>query len=93
MKIFCHISTGHCVLRRHLLLMKEENRPTCQQCDENEEETAYHFIAKCPKFNNIRYQIFRKQFLEEENLQNLKVADILKYIKRTKRYDEFLMDF
>ena len=73
--------------------MKEENRPTCQQCDENEEGTAYHFIAKCPKFNNIRYQIFRKQFLEEESLKNLKVADILKYIKRTKRYDEFLMDF
>ena len=93
MKIFCHISTGHCVLRRHLFLMKEENRPTCQQCDENEEETAYHFMAKCPKFNNIRYQIFRKQFLEEESLKNLKVADILKYIKRTKRYDEFLMDF
>ena len=93
MKVICHIVTGHCVLRRHLFKMDKDTSPICQQCDSGEEETAYHFIARCPRFNNTRYQIFKNQFLNENHLPSLKMGDILKYVKKTRRYDEFLMDF
>ena len=37
--------------------------------------------------------IFRNQFLNENHLPSIKMGDILKYVKKTRRYDEFLMDF
>ena len=92
MKVMSHLLTGHCVLKYHLNNMKIDRSPICEQCDTGERETAFHFIGLCPKFNNIRYDIFRHQFLTENQLQKLKVRSILRYVKETGRYNEFLLD-
>ena len=93
MKVVSHMLTGHAVLRRHLFVMKKDISPTCEQCDTGEEETVLHFLGNCPRFSNLRYQIFRKQFLKEEEMRNLKIKNILRFVKKSCRYDEFLMDF
>ena len=83
MKVMSHMLTGHCVLKYHLNNMKIEGSPTCEQCDTGEQESAFHFIGQCPKFNNIRYDIFRTQFLTESQLQHIKVRSILRYVNIT----------
>ena len=59
--------------------------PTCNKCEE-EEETAEHFLLKCPAFAKVMYQIFGKAILMTEDIRKENISTILKYIENTKRF-------
>ena len=88
-KVLCYILTGHAALKRHLTLMDTEETSLCD-CGEGDEETVYHFLGECPAFNNIRYNIFGYHYLNTDQVSSLKIKDIIKYLKKTGRFDEIL---
>ncbi len=85
-RIITHIMTGHSTLQKHLYNMKIEEDPTCEQCLEDIEDLE-HFLTDCPAFATIRQQTFGAAFLKREDLKNLNTKSILRYVKRTKRFE------
>ena len=79
--------TGHTVLKRHLHIMKIAEDPFCEHCNEEEEETAEHFICDCPAFAWARQQTFGAMFLHSEELKTLDLDVLLQYIRTTKRFE------
>ena len=69
--------------------MELEDHSLCD-CGEGDEETVYHFLGECPAFSTIRYNIFGQHYLHTDQLRDLKTSDILKYVKKTGRFDEIL---
>ena len=88
MRVSTHMLTGHCILRYHLCNMEIEPSARCLQCGEEEDETAAHFLGRCPRFNNIRYSIFRRQIIEERDLKDLSINKILEFVRKTRRYEQ-----
>ena len=72
MKISTNMRTGHCVLNYHMANMRKLDSSLCH-CDEGDEETVYHFIGKCPKWANIRHQIFGFVDLTVKQFENLNI--------------------
>ena len=86
MRISTHMLTGHNVLRYHLNNMDMEDSPMCEQCGENVKEDSFHFIAKCTRWSNIRYSIFKFQFLNLEQMKNINVQRVCTFVRKTQRY-------
>ena len=86
-RIATQILTGHANLRRHLYLMGMEDSPICEKCEE-EEETVLHFLANCPRYSYERWSILGHSKIKSEELQYLKLRDIMNYTSRTRRWME-----
>ncbi len=78
--------SGHSTLQKHQCNMKIEEDPTCEQCLEDMEDLE-HYLTDCPAFATIRQQTFRETVLKREDLKNLGIKNILKYVKRTKWFE------
>ena len=85
-KILTQMITGHSTLQRHLEVMKIIPDGTCEQCLD-EDETVQHFICDCEAFHSLRREILGEFFLKQEELQHLDLDVLLKYVKRTKRFE------
>ncbi|XP_052744146.1 uncharacterized protein LOC128199286 [Bicyclus anynana] len=79
------MTTGHCLLNRHLKIMKIIEDSSCPGC--GEEETSYHFIAECPMFALVRWELLGKDTLNEVDLTNLSIGDIVRFTKATGRFE------
>jgi hypothetical protein len=79
------IVTGHCVLNRHLFLLKVRGDPRCPNC--GAVETAFHFMAECPRYDLKRLGHLGKLKLTEEDLPGLTVRKITSFTKATGRLD------
>ena len=88
-KVLCYMLTGHAKLKRHMSLMEIEDSPLCD-CGEGDEETVYHFLGECPAFSTIRYNIFGYHFLRVDQMSELKLRDILKFVKKTGKFEEIV---
>lgn len=79
-----NILTGHNYLQRHLFLMKQVDSPVCEQCGE-EEETSFHFLARCAKYARDRYLHFEANVLTTDIVRSSSLSGLLFYIKSTGR--------
>ena len=78
------IVTGHCCLNNHLKRIKLSVTPTCQCCYEDD-ETAAHFLCECSAYSNTRQRIMGAAYLDYEELLDLDLQIILKFLKGTGR--------
>jgi hypothetical protein len=78
------IVTGHIPLQKHLHTIGAEASPTCPRC-ERTDETAVHFIAKCPAWARRRFEVFGTGEIEDEWLPRLSINQVLKFVKLTGR--------
>ena len=78
--------TGHNTLQRHLHIMKIEEDPSCDECKNDDEETAEHFLTDCEAFCIPRFEHLGKMFLNQRDLRTLELRDILKFVRATKRF-------
>ena len=85
-RIVAQMMTGHSTLQKHLCNMKIEEDPTCEQCLEDIEDLE-HYLTDCPAFATIRQQTLGAAFLKLEDMKNLNIKNILKFVKRTKRFE------
>lgn len=76
--------TGHCMLNRHLKIIGRTNDPSCPEC--GEEETSLHFLAECPMYSLPRWELLGTDRLEQEQLLELKLGDIIRFSKATRRF-------
>ena len=81
-----HMLTGHCTLNKHLWRMNFEQDPSCEHCP-GTEETAEHFLTSCPAYATIRHHTLGNMFLSRNELQNLKINEILSFCDQTNRFD------
>ncbi|CAH2241509.1 jg10676 [Pararge aegeria aegeria] len=65
------ITTGHCLLNRHLTVMRIAEDPSCPECGEM--ETSFHFIAECPMYAMVRWELQGKDSFSVEDLANLSI--------------------
>ena len=82
------IMSGHANLARHRHLCGKAVSPMCP-CGQ-EEETAFHHVAKCHRYNFARYQSFYRHQLEEDDLPRIHARTLASYLKMTKRLENFL---
>ena len=78
--------TGHTILKRHLHIMKIEEDPTCEHCQEDD-ETVEHYICHCEAFAWARLQVFGTHFMKNEELKSLDLDELLQFIRTTKRFE------
>ena len=90
MKISTHIRTGHSILNYHMANMRKLDSSLCP-CDEGEDETVFHFVARCPQWASIRHQIFGKIEMTEGQMKDLKIHKILTFTEKTGRYADFMI--
>ena len=79
------VLSGHAPVARHLFIMKLCDSPMCTRCGLAEETTA-HFLCDCEAFSSLRLQLLGKPVLAVEEVKNLSVYDIAKYIRKSKRF-------
>ncbi|KAI3378370.1 hypothetical protein SNEBB_006622, partial [Seison nebaliae] len=78
------VLTGHANLARHKHLCKKSTSPICASC-KTEEETASHFLARCPRYDPARLQVFGHIKLRESDFRTLPTRDIAAFNKATNR--------
>jgi len=88
MNITTQLYTGHSTLKRHLNLMAIEDANECEQCCEGPEETVEHFLCHCPAFARNRRNTLGNISLNTNELPNLKLSSIIKFVKDTKRFEQ-----
>ena len=54
---------------------------SCRFCEE-EDETAYHIVAECPRLLHKRWECFKEPFLEEEPVWH--PGSLLKFLRKAK---------
>ncbi|CAH2268408.1 jg6277 [Pararge aegeria aegeria] len=62
----------------------ENCRRSCPECGEM--ETSFHFIAECPMYAMVRWELQGKDSFSVEDLANLSIGDILRFTKETGRF-------
>jgi len=80
--IFC--ITGHNPLAKHLCKMGLSDSPTCIHCGEDED--AIHFLGVCERYAALRYEIVQAHTLSLEELQNVPLARLIKFIISSGRF-------
>ena len=86
-RIATQLLTGHANLMRHRYLMKLEDTPICEKCEE-EEETAFHFLAECPAYGSIRHITLGSSILKESDIQNISLRKLLLFTTQSNRWRE-----
>ena len=70
-------------------MMGIEDDDRCEQCEEDDtEETVEHFLCECPAFGRSRRNSLGNISLNIDELPNLSLNKILKFVKSTKRFEE-----
>ena len=88
MNLITQIYTGHSTLQRHLAIMNIEEDGRCEQCEEDDtEETVEHFLTDCPAFGRNRRDSLGNISLSNDELPNLSLNKILKFVRSTKRFE------
>ena len=79
--------TGHCIVRRHLHLMRLVPRATCSFCRMADED-VFHFLADCPTWMTQRSRILGGPSLTLEQLRRATVNQLVSFAELTKRFCE-----
>ena len=87
MNLITQIYTGHTILKRHLHVMTIEDDNICEKCDVGEAETVEHFLCRCPAFARNRRNHLGQISLTKNELPNLSLNNVLKFVKSTKRFE------
>ena len=85
-----YLITGHCSLNKHLYTMHRSNTKLCPKC-ELAEETVTHFLGECPSTSLIRGNTFHNYYMSINDIfdnYNMSTISIIKYTKRTKRFND-----
>jgi hypothetical protein len=85
LRLVTALITGHCELQRHLHIMRLAPGPICPHCRE-QEETAFHFLAECPKWDRVRKAVFDSLTLTLPNLQSITPKKLLTFAEETGRF-------
>ncbi len=75
--------TGHVELNKQLFRLGHIDSSMCP-CNE-EEESADHFLLRCPIFARQRLQLLGNTSVEEREAHELRISDILRFILDTRR--------
>jgi hypothetical protein len=78
------IVTGHSALNYHMSRLNVLNSPTCPKCLE-EDETAEHFVCRCPIYSRPRMDIWGAYELQTSELVSLDIKTILTFVRKTGR--------
>ena len=88
LRYLTQIISGQNKLAAKLNKMDETVVPFCRHCP-TEKETSEHYMARCPAYSEVRFQIFQQT---HTNLlfiiENYKPAKIIEYINKTKRMED-----
>ncbi|XP_076248124.1 uncharacterized protein LOC143187807 [Calliopsis andreniformis] len=80
-RLLSRLLTGHAQLKLHLARMKQQEDRMCSFCEEEEESSA-HVICKCPRLMNARKKYLGKYFLETQEVGQIKLERIVRYIMK-----------
>ena len=86
MRLLSYVITGHSPLNYHFFKLGLSDSPMCDKCG-REEETAYHFIANCDAYCQLRNEVFGAYTLGLEDLRDLEILDLMIYAARSNRFD------
>ena len=86
LRALVQVITGHGPFFAHLETMGLANTRMCQRCLSGE-ETAEHYIGGCPGYELIRFEIFGSGQINAKDFGALRMEDLLKFIKRTRRLE------
>ena len=75
------ILSGHNRLNYQESKIDTSVNSSCRFCEE-EDETAYHIVAECPRLLHKRWECFKEPFLEEEPVWH--PAPFLKFLRKAK---------
>ncbi|MCP3663266.1 MAG: reverse transcriptase-like protein [Gammaproteobacteria bacterium] len=84
LKIVAELFTGHCPLARHLFIRHCAVSPICKYC-EQDEETAWHFLAECPMWANLRFSVWGQFRLRPGRTAGLQPKALLRFTKSSGR--------
>lgn len=87
LSVATEVLTGHGRFHKHLVRLGVTSDGMCHMCLEDE-ETAEHFLTRCPALAICRYEIFGDPFPDLTNATWATPSNILRYIARTKRFKE-----
>ena len=82
------IVSGHGNFAKHRFACGKINSPLCRWCD-GVEETAFHHMAECSRYDLARLCIFGRNKLAEEDLPGLPIQSVVSYVKATLRLKDF----
>ena len=82
------ILSGHANLNRHRCVAKQTLLPFCTKCADEAEETPTHYVGECAAYANERLTHFQTDRLNGEDIANLPVQKLVKFLRVTKRLDE-----
>ncbi len=85
LRLFINTLTGQTGLNKLLFAANIRDSPICE-CG-LEVEGNLHFLTICERYARIRYETFCTDKLSNESLGTIHLKDIVKYIRRTKRFD------
>ena len=82
------ILTGHACVNKHLKEMGFADTKACDHCNDPI-ESIEHILGDCPKYSQIRVNIFSNNILLAKHFWELNLKDLVKFFKRTKRFSYF----
>jgi len=85
LRILIGLLTGHADLNRHLTLIKVRSDPLCPLCQQ-EEETAFHLLARCDAISLTRLNHLGLYRIEYNDLYNIRWSFLLKLAKASGRF-------
>ena len=85
LKMMVEVVTGHNRLNGHLYRIGASDTAKCEACGDAVEDTV-HFLGQCPVLQAIRRNILGNEYLSAEQLGELSAADLLRFLKATKRF-------
>lgn len=79
--------TGHNYLFGHYH-MTRDNMAACRFCgNSRQKETSIHIIEDCENFDNARYEVFEFRQFKLSNMRNVKLSDVLEFLKKAEISD------
>ena len=82
------ILTGHACVNKHLKEMGFADTKACEHCNDPI-ESIEHILGDCPKYNQIRVNIFGNNIILAKHFWELNLRDLVKFFKKTKRFSYF----
>lgn len=73
--ILYKLRTGYAKLNKHLKKIGMKETDTCELCTLNTEDSVYHFLIECPKYNDNRRIMFKQ--LQARGVNNFSLQNLL----------------
>ena len=86
LRLVVGVMIGHIALNRHLHLMGLVDSPLCERCNQ-EEETTYHFVGRCPSYGPVRQRCLGAFIIDSLDLKLIDPSHLLAFIKATRRFE------